>query len=255
MVKGLDKFKDHFVGFKGQYILIGGAACDLLHEDAGIEFRVTNDLDIVLCLEALDHEFVVAIWDFVRAGKYKRREKSSGKQEFFRFIDPDDASFPKMLELFSRRPDMLVVPDDQQVIPIPTSEDVSSLSAILLDDNYYHLVHSGAKEAGGLPVAREEHLILLKAKAYNNLRSQKESGQHVDENRIRKHKNDVFRLFRILAPNTFIELPGAIREDVRIFIDRMSTEEVDLKALKIRGTTKEAILAELAHKFGIELAD
>ena len=54
MVKGLDKFKDHFVGFKGQYILIGGAACDLLHEDAGIEFRVTNDLDIVLCLEALD---------------------------------------------------------------------------------------------------------------------------------------------------------------------------------------------------------
>ena len=255
MVKGLAKFKDHFAAFNGRYILIGGAACDLLHEDAGLEFRVTNDLDIVLCLEALDREFVLAFWDFVRAGKYRRREKGSGKQEFFRFIDPEDVSFPQMLELFARRPHTLAVPDDQQVVPIPTDEDVSSLSAILLDGDYYQLVHEGVKEVAGLPVAREEHLILLKAKAYNNLRLQKESGQHIDETKIRKHKNDVFRLFRILDTNTPIELPGAIREDVRIFIDRMSSEEVDLKALKIRGITKEKILAELAKKFGIVLDD
>jgi hypothetical protein len=74
------------------------------------------------------------------------------------------------------------------VIPIPIDEDVSSLSAILLDDDYYHLVHSGAKEAGGLPVACEEHLILIKAKARNNLKSQRESGQHIDENQIGRNK-------------------------------------------------------------------
>jgi len=119
MVKGLDEFKDRFAAFNGRYILIGGAACDLLHEDAGLEFRVTNDLDIVLCLEALDREFAHAFWNFVRAGRYRRREKSSGRQEFFRFINPGDASFPQMLELFSRKPDTLSVPDDQQVVPIP----------------------------------------------------------------------------------------------------------------------------------------
>jgi hypothetical protein len=225
----------------------------LLHDDAGLDFRVTNDLDIVLCLEALDREFALALWDFVRAGRYRRKEKSSGKQEFFRFIDPEDLSFPQMLELFSRRPDTLAVPDDQRVVPIPTDEDVSSLSAILLDDDYYHLVHSGAKEVAGLQVACEEHLILLKAKAYNNLRQQKESGIHVDETRIRKHKNDVFRLYRILDTNTPIELPDAIRNDVRLFIDRMSSEEVDLKALKIREATKETILANLAKTFGVVL--
>ena len=116
-------------------------------------------------------------------------------------------------------------------------------------------MQAGAKEVAGLPVACEDHLILLKAKAYNNLRSQKESGQHIDEAKIRKHKNDVFRLFRILDTTTAFEVPVAIRKDVRIFIDRMSSEEVDLKALRIRGTTKEAILAILAKKFGIELDD
>ena len=76
-----------------------------------------------------------------------------------------------------------MVPDDQQVIPIPIDEDVSSLSAILLDDDYYHLVHSGAKEAGGPPIACEEHLILIKAKAHNNLKLQRKSGQHTEENK------------------------------------------------------------------------
>jgi hypothetical protein len=62
----------------------------LSHEDAGWEFRVTNDLDIVLCLEAPDREFALALWGFVRAGKYRRRDKSSGRQESFRFIDLGD---------------------------------------------------------------------------------------------------------------------------------------------------------------------
>jgi len=30
MIKGLDVFKEFFGGFQDQYVLIGGAACDLL---------------------------------------------------------------------------------------------------------------------------------------------------------------------------------------------------------------------------------
>ena len=78
MVKGMDQFKAHFADFADRYVLIGGAACFLAMKEAGLEFRVTKDLDIVLCLEALDPEFVGAFWDFVKKGGYKNQQKSSG---------------------------------------------------------------------------------------------------------------------------------------------------------------------------------
>ena len=43
MVIGIDKFRDHFAGYEEQYALIGGAACDLIFTDAGLEFRSTKD--------------------------------------------------------------------------------------------------------------------------------------------------------------------------------------------------------------------
>ena len=43
MVRGIEKFKEHFKGFEGKYTLIGGVACGLLLDDAGLEFRGTQD--------------------------------------------------------------------------------------------------------------------------------------------------------------------------------------------------------------------
>lgn len=57
MVKGIDLFGAFFRDYKDRYLLTGGAACFLTLDEAGLEFRVTKDLDVVLCLEALDHEF------------------------------------------------------------------------------------------------------------------------------------------------------------------------------------------------------
>lgn len=48
MVKGLDKFREYFREFTGQYVLIGGAACDISFHDQGENFRATRDLNIVL---------------------------------------------------------------------------------------------------------------------------------------------------------------------------------------------------------------
>lgn len=61
MVVGLDVFRLAFAGFENQYALIGGAATEAHLEAAGLEFRATKDLDIVLCLEALTPEFVAAL--------------------------------------------------------------------------------------------------------------------------------------------------------------------------------------------------
>lgn len=68
MVKGMAIFKRHFRSFADKYVLIGGTACDLAMDAVGVAFRATKDLDIVLCIEALDAAFVQAFWAFVRAG-------------------------------------------------------------------------------------------------------------------------------------------------------------------------------------------
>jgi hypothetical protein len=54
MVVGLDPWRDHFAGFENRYALGDGVACDRLFEEAGIEFRATRDLDVVLLVELLD---------------------------------------------------------------------------------------------------------------------------------------------------------------------------------------------------------
>ena len=40
MVKGIETFENFFRDFSQEYVLIGGTACDLLMEEAGIEFRL-----------------------------------------------------------------------------------------------------------------------------------------------------------------------------------------------------------------------
>lgn len=101
MIKGLQVFESHFQHYKGQYILIGGSACDLLMDEAGLGFRATRDLDLVLCAEALNEEFVKHFWDFVHAGGYTIRQKSSGDKCFYRFAKPELQEYPYMLEIFS----------------------------------------------------------------------------------------------------------------------------------------------------------
>jgi len=50
MVNGLDRFQAHFAAYTDRYVLIGGTASSLAMEELGGSFRVTKDLDIVLCL-------------------------------------------------------------------------------------------------------------------------------------------------------------------------------------------------------------
>ena len=89
MVKGLDVFRDHFAGHADQFVLIGGTAATLAMEDAGLAFRATKDLDIVLHIEALTPEFGVTFWSFVEQGGYDVRQASAtGKPVFYRFQKP-----------------------------------------------------------------------------------------------------------------------------------------------------------------------
>ena len=252
MVRGLEHFKKYFEDFADQYVLIGGVACSVVLDGAGLDFRVTKDLDIVLCVETLNDDFVSQFWDYVKSGRYETRQKSTGKKLFYRFYDPKDKSFPEMLELFSRKPDALDIGEDSRLTPIPAGEELSSLSAILLDDEYYALVSQTKTEIDGLPIVPEHALIPFKAKAWLNLVEQSASGENVDSGDIKKHRNDVFRLFRLLAPESSFSLPDSIQNDLKTFLNKMVEEEfLNLKDLGYKTIDLETILGTLKKIYQI----
>ena len=76
MVRGLEIFQERFAAYVDQYVLIGGTAASLTMEEAGLEFRATKDLDIVLHVEALTPAFGEAFWKFVEDGGYEIRQAS-----------------------------------------------------------------------------------------------------------------------------------------------------------------------------------
>ena len=166
MVRGLDVFREHFAGHADQFVLIGGTAATLAMEEAGLEFRATKDLDIVLHIEALNPSFGEVFWRFVEAGGYEIRQASAtGRPVFYRFQKPADERFPAMLELFCRALDGIKLAEDSCLTPVPIDEAAASLSAILLDDTYYEFILAGRKEGAGLPWVGEDRLIPLKASA------------------------------------------------------------------------------------------
>src|SRR3546814_13383204 len=101
MVTGVNRFRAHFADHEHQYVLIGGAACELIMDDAGLDFRATKDLDIVLIVEALDPAFSAAFMAFVEAGGYEIQQRSEGQRILYRFAKPATDGYPAMLEMFS----------------------------------------------------------------------------------------------------------------------------------------------------------
>ena len=245
MVKGVAIFKEHFRDSSDRYVLIGGTACDLAMTEAGLEFRATKDLDIVLCLEALDTDFARAFWDFIALGQYQIQEKASGQKQFYRFKKPGTPGYPSMLELFSRVPDALSHSGESRFTPIPVSDEVSSLSAILLNDVYYRWILEGKRPVEGINIVGAEHLIPLKAKAWLDLTARKEGGTAIDSRDIRKHKNDVFRLFPVLNPQPLDSVHPEIQQDLDAFLQGMEAENIDLKNLGVGRRNKADVMTEL----------
>jgi predicted nucleotidyltransferase len=207
MVKGIGKFKEYFSDFEDNYIIIGGTACDILEEKAGQQPRATKDIDIILVVEALTAGFVERFWEFIKEGEYTTREKGNGKHEYFRFLKPGKNDFPSQIELFSKNPDMMEISPDAELTPIPVDEDLSSLSAILMNEEYYNFTLTHSDIESEVHIANIESLIVLKAKAFNDLSNRKEKGATIDSKNITKHKNDVFRLVTMLSEADNYPLP------------------------------------------------
>jgi hypothetical protein len=218
MVRGLDLFRQRFREFEGSFVLIGGAACDEWFGSLGLAFRATRDLDIVLIIEVLVPEAVRGLRTFIAEGGYEIRQRSTGTPVLYRFAKPTKAEFPFMLELFSRRPGGLELGLDQEITPIRAGADHHSLSAILVDDDYYALIQTHQTVRDGLRVATATSLIPLKARAWIDLTRRLAEGQKIDSRDIAKHRNDAFRLAGTLPGQPGSQLPAAITDDLAAFL-------------------------------------
>lgn len=222
MVRGIDTFKEYFKGFENNYVIIGGTACWVHEENYAQVPRATKDIDIILIVEALSNEFAERFWSFIKQGKYQQREKGTGgagclRHEYYRFMKPKETDFPMQIELFSRNLGLIDFPEDAVITPIPTDEDLSSLSAILMDDDYYYFTVQHSTLEDGIHIADIESLICLKSKAFVDLTEKKQKDEHVDSRNILKHKKDVFRLAAMLTPDNKYHLPQHLQEDIEKF--------------------------------------
>ncbi|BES66410.1 hypothetical protein SANA_28490 [Gottschalkiaceae bacterium SANA] len=249
MVHGLVKFKEYFGNHTNQYVLIGGTACDILMDELGVPFRATKDLDMVLIIEALDVYFGDVFWKFIEDGGYKQRERSAGGNQFYRFIEPMDPSFPKMIELFSRQPNNLELKFTSGLTPIHIDDSIASLSAILLNDVYYETLVKGKCIVDGFSLIEIETVILFKIKAWLDMRERKEAGEQIDSKNIKKHKNDIFRLLANVAPSTRIETAKEIQNDIIQFLELINDDKPDLKNLGIRNIGLDEMLEILKSIF------
>ena len=251
MITGFTKFKEKFQKFENQYVIIGGTACDLIMENEELPFRATKDIDIVLIVEAITVEFGKAFWDYVKEAGYEHLNKSTENAQFYRFTNPKSKEYPYMIEIFSRNPDYIVLENDAILTPLPIDDEISSLSAILLNEAYYELLRTGQMMVDGIPVLKPTCLIPFKAKAWLDLKERKLKGEQVDSKNIKKHKNDVFRLAQLITGNTSQILSSEIAEDMKIFLSEMADEEVDLKSLGIRGTNQQKMIDTLYRCYGL----
>lgn len=222
----------------------------LLLEDHPIRARVTRDIDIVLIVEALDSDFVKRMWCFVFMGGYEPYCRSDCEPVLYRFMNPTDKSFPSMIELFSRRSLDHYYSPTQFVAPIKSETESFSLSAILLDDDYYRLALSGRLILEGIPILGPKEIILFKARAFNDLVERRNGGYHVNSDDIKKHRTDILRLATVVDAGPLDGIPDAVRADLLTFINQLEVTPNDLRLLGVSASLKD-IVQRLSVIYGL----
>ncbi|WP_345948980.1 hypothetical protein ABDD95_19220 [Mucilaginibacter sp. PAMB04274] len=255
MVIGLDRLRSYFENYQEHYIIIGGTACEIRFSEREIDFRATKDIDMLLIVEALDRPFQEQFWKFIRDGKYVNQFFDGGERRFFRFSNPQAEGFPVVVELFSRKPDGIELPEDFHLTPVPTDEALSSLSAMLLHDEYYQFTLTNCDTLDQLRIANERALIVLKVKAFLNNRQRKAEGQQIQQNDIDKHKKDILKLVTTLSGEDRADAPDMIKADIAAFIEVMREEKPDIRAMAkaagVGAISLDELLEQLAAVYEI----
>lgn len=253
-VHGLSHFSNYFSSEKDSYVIIGGIATMFSLEPLGISPRATKDIDLVI-LSNPNIYFADKIKLYVRDGGYEINIGSSGLAHNYRFRKPRNPDFPFQIEVFSTTTFDFILEPGQNIIPIETSTGQESLSAILMDKDYFDLVRSNVLLDANIPVLGISALIPLKAKAFLDLSERKAKGDTIDSREIKKHRTDVIKLIAALGDNGYT-LKESIASDLKRFFSHHDLQNVQKETIReITGvSTSIGSLIEIAlQHYGLTL--
>ena len=212
---------------------------------------------MTVIVENMTPSFAKRFWEFVKEAGYrpekrKQIEGEPAKYELYRFVD-GKTGYPEMIELLSRHPDILGEPSNLVIEPLPIDGDVSSLSAIIMDDDFYHFTIKHSKLTDGVRHADSAALVCLKTRAYLNLLQDKAEGKHVNSKDIKKHRSDVLKNVVIITDES-ISAPMAIVDCVKDFVSSIRADWDTLsnplaKALDQDQEFVDALLEQLNNLF------
>ena len=248
------KFIEYFKDFPDCYVVIGGTAMSIMSSEIGLNTRVTKDYDLVLKEENLSNSFIETLHLFIKNAGYNQYEKKNGvKHNFYRFDKPKDNRYPAMLELFSRSSLDFIMKKNNQTRPMHFVNS-ESLSALLLNDDYYNMLSVGSEVSdGGIVCLSLPYLIVFKAKAWIDLSTRKDLGQkNVSTHDIKKHINDVFHLVQGLngAERLFLNL--SVQQDMKDFLEKVQEINVDYASNVGSILEKAETIDLLTILFGLE---
>lgn len=246
-MEGLEKFRKAFEAYSENYVIIGGTACDITMTGTTVRPRATHDIDMIVIVEKMTTDFVEHFWQFVQEGGYrpekrKQEEGKSPKYELYRFVN-GKPEYPEMIELLSRHLNFFDEPKGMTIEPLPLDEEISSLSAIIMDDDFYHFTIEHSTLTNGLRHADSAALIALKSRAYLNLLQDKTNGKHVNSKDIKKHRSDVLKNV-IIMEDTQILAPASIVSCIKEFVSSIRNDWDTLSESLARALDQETSFVE-----------
>ncbi len=227
-----DKFFDYFKEYEDCYVIIGGNATAFWLEQDQQVFRATKDYDMVVIFENTTDDFAKEFSEFILENGYLRCEVGGDedkKKVYYRYrLDSEHQvkDVPKEIELFSRKPMNYLLDTPTETTPLHY-EDGPSLSAIILDDDYYLLLKECQEKIGNVSVLSIPGLIYFKAKAHLDVRQRIQSGKKITHRADKiKHFKDVCLLCSLLSSenDSIGEIPESCQSDLKAFIQIVEAE-------------------------------
>ena len=216
-------FQESFKEYQDYYVLIGGTATSIVLDAHGFESRTTKDYDMVIIDHLKDKAFYHTLIHFLEMGEYIGSQLEESPQ-LFRFTTKK-SGFPEMIELFSILPEYPLKKFSRET-PLHFAEE-ASLSALLLDKDYYQLLVNEKEIIAEYSVLSNRGLIVFKAKAWLDMVEKSKQGERGLSKKIKKHLNDIARLTMLLHEEdalSKINTSNTIVKDMERFIQFLSSE-------------------------------
>ncbi|MFA6145028.1 MAG: hypothetical protein WCW84_11955 [Sulfurimonas sp.] len=223
--RGLSHFQQYCKDLEEMYVVVGGfATVMLLDEGLGDGHgKATHDIDLVL-LTTSSIEMSQRIKQYVQEGKYEIQKGNKDQYHYYRFVKPEIEGFAKEIELFASNENDLKLDDSQRIIPIDPEEGLYSLSAIMLDPEYFEMIKNNVTMSVVAPCTNTQATIMLKMSAFFDLNAR-------NDNKWKKHRQDILKLSLLLTGEERLQMTGRMVEDFESFMTHLE-KDVDQKMIK-----------------------